>query len=380
MVGCDYHSVHGLGPTKAIDILRGMRETIAATTDYKAMLFWDTLAHRIRTTGKGYAADPAKLQLAFLAYHNPVVFRPSTSTFVHANSAPGSTFPSSVGTLPADPENELRYTLVRDRPDSKGGERRTVYQVLRPGEALPTALQCWMIPGSRPALLPARCTSDQLVSELKANGLDYTGDIQELRARASRHGLTIRKPATDLSAEECKGVLVSREWRLPKTLNAKREQVQSLYALEDTPEHGPPRLKDPSGIALLRHLALAQRAVLTPQQGTLRIPSDGWVSASEGLPLSMDVVRAWFREYGEPESGDFKCRQIKEGYARIKNRTSLLNFGYHGPPALPPDPKVADDSDVKASSRPPPPRSVSSSPSVPSSGASSSSSAPPRSA
>ena len=64
----------------------------------------------------------------------------------------------------------------------------------------------------------------------------------------------------------------------------------------------------------------------TPAEA-LQLPANGWVPAGEGLPLDMSLVRSYFQEYGEAVSGDFKTRQIKEGYARIKNCTVLCNFG-----------------------------------------------------
>jgi hypothetical protein len=57
--------------------------------------------------------------------------------------------------------------------------------------------------------------------------------------------------------------------------------------------------------------------------------------AGGGIPLSMEVVRAYFQSVGEALTGDYKTRQMKEGWARIKNRTALINFGYCGPSPKP---------------------------------------------
>ena len=46
----------------------------------------------------------------------------------------------------------------------------------------------------------------------------------------------------------------------------------------------------------------------------------------------MSVVRAYFHNIGKQLIGDFTTRQMKQGWARTKNRTSLNNFGYCGPP------------------------------------------------
>jgi hypothetical protein len=45
----------------------------------------------------------------------------------------------------------------------------------------------------------------------------------------------------------------------------------------------------------------------------------------------MEVVRKWFVDVGEQVSGEYVSRPMREGWRRIKNRTSLSNFGYNGP-------------------------------------------------
>ena len=66
----------------------------------------------------------------------------------------------------------------------------------------------------------------------------------------------------------------------------------------------------------------------------MKLPATGWVTADEGSPLDMSVVRAHFASIGENLVGDFVTRQMKQGWARTKNRTCLDNFGYWGPDPL----------------------------------------------
>ena len=305
---------------------------------------------------------------------------------MYANSPnTGESFdPAVVGAIPADANAALVHTFGLD-VDARASAfvPQTIQQVQRVGEALPTDLECWMLPGSRPSLFPSDSTVEELHAEFHRQDLSCELDEQSLRelastsglqvdldeplqlvrealkdskyslqcdlnqmcARATQYGVTVRKSPERLNAEECKGILRSRE--APVTapdVESLRQQVARLYALEDTPGYGPPRLKDPIGISLFTHLLRAGRVTITPQEDpNLPIPSTGWVAAGEGLPITMDVVRVHFVSLGERMSGDFVSKQMKEGWARVKTRTSLINFGYHGPVPTPSADGAAQD-------------------------------------
>jgi hypothetical protein len=110
------------------------------------------------------------------------------------------------------------------------------------------------------------------------------------------------------------------------------QQVERLYAIEDAPAYGPPRLKDRTGTSLFQHLHNTGLVPMSAQEDAKRkIPKAGWVSAGAGLPIAMMVARAYFLNIGETLEGDFQTPQMRKGWARIKNRTSLPNFAYHGP-------------------------------------------------
>ncbi len=51
--------------------------------------------------------------------------------------------------------------------------------------------------------------------------------------------------------------------------------------------------------------------------------------AGEGIPLSIDIVRKYYSQIGEQLSGTFVLKPLKNGWARIKNRTVLNNFRFH---------------------------------------------------
>ena len=367
LLGNDYSSgFRGVGPAKAVAILSDSAleaELQRSPIPSPSRSIWTLLlaaaaSNRVKDTD---VIDQRALQDAFDAFHYPVVFIPATKTFAHANAQDAKSIPinpAMCGQLPSPSgmDDALQFTFMHSL---RGADlpQLPVTRVQRSGEAVPTSLQCWMLPGSRPALLPAQASLVQLQAELKANSLNCDGELGELRSRATAHSITIRKPAMELTGDECRSVLRSREVSPATTVADLRQQVQRLYAVEDTPNYGPPRLKDPLGISLLSHLCTAGH-VRRPT--TANVPTTGWVAAGEGLPLEMSVARAWFVDYNERLVGDFKSRQFKEGYARIKNRTSLLNFGYHGvlprvePEAKDPEPEEASEKEPEPAPKPSP--------------------------
>ena len=121
-----------------------------------------------------------------------------------------------------------------------------------------------MVPGSRPSILSSDVTEkneEELRKEMKVHGLDTDGSLPELISRATRHEITLRKPADLCTAEECRGILKSREATIIKGEKL-QTQVARLYALEDTPNYGPPRLKDRTGTSLFLHLFRAGLVVV----------------------------------------------------------------------------------------------------------------------
>ena len=288
---------------------------------------------------------------AHLAFEHFIYFDINSASCLHANNPDQKIICEHVlGTL-MPPVEALRFCMFLDRPSHSCVESTPVTQVQRNGEALPVTLQCWMVKGSRPSILPSQASQHQLIVELKRNELPVDGDLKTLIERCIRHDITIRKPAHSLSLEECSDVIRSRDAsRAGKTVAELQEQVARMYETEDTPGYGPPRLKDPSGISLFQHLLSANLVTMQPQHDpNLAFPREGWISAGGGIPLSMEVVRAYFQSVGEALTGDYKTRQMKEGWARIKNRTALINFGYCGP-----SPKPANfGSAPKANEQPP---------------------------
>ena len=86
---------------------------------------------------------------------------------------------------------------------------------------MPTDLQCWMIAGLRSSILPEDASEQQVKLELWNNELSVDGTSADLLARAKQHNITIRKPASALSIEECRGVLKSREWSISENRDEK---------------------------------------------------------------------------------------------------------------------------------------------------------------
>ena len=110
----------------------------------------------------------------------------------------------------------------------------------------------------RPVLLAV----EKFLCEGGAGGAVVGGETAtELISRATRHEITLRKPADLCTAEECRGILKSREATIIKGEKL-QTQVARLYALEDTPNYGPPRLKDRTGTSLFLHLFRAGLVVV----------------------------------------------------------------------------------------------------------------------
>ena len=125
----------------------------------------------------------------------------------------------------------------------------------------------------------------------------------------------------------CKRVLQTRDMPSNKTLAALREDVRLLYEHEDI--HGI-KLKDIFGFSLHHHLVKHGMVQLLPQyDDSIAYPTTGWVPAGEGIPLSIDIVRKYYSQIGEQLSGTFVLKPLKNGWARIKNRTVLNNFRFH---------------------------------------------------
>jgi hypothetical protein len=352
LAGCDYVKLKGCGPGKASQILQ-VAYANGQVPDLNCLV--QSVCEVVPSLTEA-TVRPA-LSNALLAFRHPVVFNPISQGFEYSHySALDTLDPTVVGTLPRN-ENDLNAAMnavlcLVPPPDSVVCPEPTPVEVIQlAGDAVPTRLLCWMVPGSRPSLLPAEAPMELLKAEMELHDVDVQGPDAVVRDRATRARITVRKPACSLSVAECQGVLRAREIPIKQgaTLDLIREDVTNLYALEDTPEYGPPRLVDPRGIALHMHLHRAGLMQLTPQQDEdFKIPTDGFVSPSLAPPLPMHVVRHWFADVGENPVGEYKSRQLREAWRRLKNRTCLLNFGYHGPTAV----QLADDGDLLSSSLP----------------------------
>jgi hypothetical protein len=348
--GCDYIDLKGIGQAKAIAILTDVLPRDHAV-NCDLVLFRD-IAAEVAKRVKSLTAEAIapELQRAFHAFHHPVVFDPRSNDYRHAHPYLGErTLDASVvGALPDDLELALQQTMGLDSKHAPQAPE-SITEVQRVGDTLPTVLQCWMLPGSRPCMLPSLENIDAVKQELLKQELSIEGTDVMVMERANRHNITLRKAPENMSVEECRGVLRSREISASGAcLAALRQAVQRLYTLEDQPGYGAPRLKDPIGISLLAHLIKAGHAQLSVQDDTeFTVPQENWVSAQLGLPITMEVIRAYFVSVGETLTGEFKSKAIKEAWARICNCTSLQNFGYHG--LIPRDEDGDDDDDAEAS-------------------------------
>ncbi len=335
LAGCDYYSLQGIGMAKAVDILS---ETLSSEADHNHPEFFRALAQAAvkRSSRLDSAAVTSGLRRAFVAFHHAVVFDPNTIAFVHASQSSGDEEldPDVVGVIPA-PENlgaaiELTMGLASVHTPAAPAP---ITGVMRLGEALPTSLQCWMVPGSRPSLLPEVAPLAEVKRELNRQGICTEGDDDAVLELAQRHRVTVRKPPEQLTGDECRGVLRSREVSAQQGASVVllREQVRRLYDAEDQVNYGPPRLKDRVGISLLTHLIRAGRTTLSLHDDTsFPVPTDKWVGADLGLPVDMTMVREYFVPIGESLTGEFTSKAIKEAWARIVNLTLLQNFLYHG--------------------------------------------------
>jgi hypothetical protein len=166
-----------------------------------------------------------------------------------------------------------------------------------PGESLPSQLMCWMVSGSRLSLLPSDSQPSGVgrrgAAELEKHDILVEGSPSDRITRAEKHGLTIRKPARLTNTEEARAVLYSREAAITgSTIAELCDQVERLYAVEDSPNYGYPRLKDRTGTSLFQHLHKDGLVNLSAQEDAKRkIPKSGWMSAGDGLPIDMSVVR-----------------------------------------------------------------------------------------
>lgn len=357
LVGCDYIDLPNCGPVTACTILSA---AYARSSDTPLILRLEQAALAIMSTWTQTLVTPA-LANAVLAFKHPLVYHPLKQSFEYANTTDDAKLDASVlGAVPGANELETARDAVlclKAPVDAKTAcpPPTPLEHVQFPGEAIPTRLMCWMVSGSRPCLLPAAAPLDLLRDEMEQHEVDTSGTDADVLARAIRAGITVRKPADQLTAEECRGVLRSREAPVPTGADAAslRECVRCLYQLEDTKDYGPPRLVCPKGTALHTYLHRTGLVALSAQQDpSFAFPKTGWMSPSLAPPITMTVVRKWFIELGEQLSGDYTSRQMRQGWARIKNRTSLTNFGYLGPlaPSLAESDGVHESSALSASS------------------------------
>jgi len=165
----------------------------------------------------------------------------------------------------------------------------------------------------------------EVAAELEKHDILVEVSPSDRITRAEKHRLTSRKPARLLNTEEARAVLFSREAAITgSTIAELRDQVERFYAVEGSPNYGYPRLQDRTETSLFQHLHKAGLVHLSAQEDAKhKIPKTGWVSAGAGLPIAMMVARAYFLNIGEKLEGDFQTPQMREGWARIKNRTSL---------------------------------------------------------
>ncbi len=95
----------------------------------------------------------------------------------------------------------------------------------------------------------------EVAAELEKHDILVEGLPSDRITRTEKHRLTIRKPARLMNIEEARAVLYSREAAITgSTIAELRDQVERLYAVEDSPNYGYPRLKDRTGTSLFQHL------------------------------------------------------------------------------------------------------------------------------
>lgn len=270
---------------------------------------------------------------AYAAIKHPVVFDPVRKIVLHANSNQ-----LSIGTVPeanvvgrvCDLDFALTYVMCMQRDGVSHSLVRPVTHVLRPGETVPIQLQCWMVVGSRPSVSAKVAALDALKLELTKCGLSINGSEAEIRTRAEKNHVSVRKPAENMTVAEATKVLKTRDISVPKGADAARDAVRLLYQQEDTPGYGDPRLKDLTGTSLLDHLFMHGLVTLTPQEDkSIEFPAGEWHTAGSGLVLPELIVRQYFSAVGEELTGRYVSAPLKRGFARIANRAVLNNFGYH---------------------------------------------------
>ena len=156
---------------------------------------------------------------ARIAFRHPVVFVPTRQSYCYANTDDEkAVFDADlVGVLPnAADDDALKHTMCLNKTETHLPDRTTVVAFQRPGEALPSELMCWMVPGSRPSFLPTdqKVTDAEIAAELGRHDLSVDGSPDERVARASNYGLTIRKRACFLTLDEARSILYTREARI----------------------------------------------------------------------------------------------------------------------------------------------------------------------
>jgi hypothetical protein len=126
---------------------------------------------------------------ARIAFRHPVVFVPTRQSYCYANTDDQkAVFDADlVGVLPnAADDDALKHTMCLNKTETHLPDRTTVVAFQRPGEALPSELMCWIVPGSRPSFLPTdhNVTDAEIAAELGRHDLSVDGSPDERVARA----------------------------------------------------------------------------------------------------------------------------------------------------------------------------------------------------
>jgi hypothetical protein len=142
-----------------------------------------------------------QFQRAYAAIKHPVVFDPVRKNLDFA----------------------LTYVMRMQRDGVSQSLVRPVTHVLRPGETVPIQLQCWMVAGSRLSVSAKVAALDALKLELTKCGLSIDGSEAEIRSRAEKNRVSVRKPAENMTVAEATKVLKTRDISVPKGADSNQE-------------------------------------------------------------------------------------------------------------------------------------------------------------
>jgi len=173
-----------------------------------------------------------------------------------------------------------------------------------------------------------------------SHGLEIPNSDEKCIGLANQHRLTVRKQPSVLTAEEIRTLLSTRNGVSASdcgdSVAEMRKSVEALYAVED--EVGYARLKDNRGGSMLQYLFERKTLHELPAQHDSKVFFPQWDDEAKWLNpqvaphIDMETVRQKFLSKGEVLVGDIRCKALKEGWARLKNRCILDSFAVCLPP------------------------------------------------